>query len=133
MSISKNLQVGKVYSIYHQRKGYFIGRLLDVIETEPGDSEPVLLRLEIDVRSGTDQARIANAANEVTAIMDIRPSLITSIEETDPADWQRRVHVPPSAPPPEVQQAEILKMAMKLLEKEKKPSWLNRLRGSLKH
>jgi len=43
------------------------------------------------------------------------------------------VHVPPSAPPPEVQQAEILKMAMKLLEKEKKPSWLNRLRGSLKH
>jgi len=62
MSTFKDLHIGKVYSILHRRKGYFVGRLLEVSKTEPGDeADSVLLQFEIDVRPGTDQNRLANA------------------------------------------------------------------------
>jgi len=133
MSTIKDLHIGKVYSIHHRRKGYFIGRLLEVIKAEPGDeADSVLLQFEIDVRPGTDQNRLANAGNEATAIRNIRPSLILSIEETDAADWLRTIYVPPPQPSPVMQQAEIIKAAMKLIEGEKQPSWWDRLKRSLR-
>jgi hypothetical protein len=88
----KQVTIGSVYAVQHKRKGHFVGQLIDVVDGDEHD--PVLLRFKIDVRPGTDQARIAHSPGEAVAVRDIRPSLVVSIEAIDTAQWLRVVKVP---------------------------------------
>jgi len=86
----KELQVGKIYKIAHQRKGHFVAQL---IEVEDGDErDPLILVVKYDVRFGTDQAHMAIEQGEQNVrVSGLRPSLIIQMEETEEQQWLREV------------------------------------------
>jgi hypothetical protein len=89
--MDKELTIGKVYAIGHKRKGDFRAQLVDIV---PGDaSDPSLLMFKIDTRPGSGQERLARAANAKITVTNIRPSLITRIEEMPDDDWLCTQHI----------------------------------------
>ena len=93
MTVAHNLKIGAVYSVRHQRKGLFKAQLIDVVKTLPGDEQDeVFLRMKIDTRPGTGQGRLVRAPGPVT-VTDIRPSLVSSIEEIPDEDYLVNVRV----------------------------------------
>jgi len=114
----------------HKRKGHFVGELIALADAPADDSQDkFFLTMKIDVRKGTDQARLANAG-EAVAVKNIRPSLLLSIAETEREQWLRQVHVtrPPTQAELEQQEqermAEALRQAMtqmKMAEAQSKP------------
>jgi hypothetical protein len=70
----------------------FVAQLLAI---ETGDDiDPIFLKVKYDVRSGTDQERLAiNPGKDDVRVSNLRPSLITSIEPTEEGNWLRMVAV----------------------------------------
>jgi len=90
--LNAELTIGKVYAIGHRRKGDFRAQLVDIV---PGDkADPSLLMFKIDTRTGSGQERLARAANAKITVTNIRPSLITRIEEmAEGDDWLCTQHI----------------------------------------
>lgn len=90
---SIKLVVGNTYKIIHKRKGCFIGQLIDVVEGDSADSQ--FLTFKYDVRAETDQARLAvNPGKGKVRVSNLRPSLVTKIEEVEGNEWLRNQIVP---------------------------------------
>mgnify|MGYP001612700906 CR=1 FL=1 len=98
MSLSEDqiqaLNIGSIYRIEHQRKGTFIGQLIDIEPLPEGDAEAIVLVMKYDVRQGTAQAGLAIDAKQRVRVSGLRPSLIVSLEPSEENDWLREVRVP---------------------------------------
>jgi hypothetical protein len=90
--VDKELTIGKVYAIGHRRKGDFRAQLVDIV---PGDeADPFFLMFKIDTREGSGQEKLARARSAKITVTNLRPSLITRIEEmTDGDDWLCTQHI----------------------------------------
>jgi hypothetical protein len=133
-----DIVIGRIYAVQHTRKGHFVGELIGIEDTPAGDpQDQFFLTLKIDVRKGTDQARLANAS-EAVAVKNIRPSLIVSIAETNREQWLRQVHLTRPPTQAEIEQQEQERMAgalrqamtqMRMAEEQlKRPSFFKRFR-----
>jgi hypothetical protein len=93
---AKELSPGKVYRVWHARKGEFVCRLLEVLPADKGDSsDEELLHVIYDVRVGTDQAHLSvELGKQQYRESNIRPSLIKRIEELEGSNWLRDVQLP---------------------------------------
>lgn len=126
--------IGEIYSVHHQRKGYFVGELMAIVPTPDGDPQDhFFLTMKIDTRKGTDQEHLANAGEGV-ALKNIRPSLVLSYQVTTQSDWLRTVHLPQVLTDREIadQQVALMKQAVeevltKQLSQPGSPSLLDRL------
>ena len=91
------LEVGKIYRIWHERKGSFVARLLAIVpawEEDKYDTE--FLHMMYDVRAGTDQMGLAIVpGKDRFRESNLRPSLINKIEEVpEGEDWLREIKLP---------------------------------------
>ena len=95
------MEYGKVYKIWHKRKGAFVAQFLGVVEGDEADAQ--FIHVRYDVRVGTDQAHLStNLGKQDVRESNLRPSLITKIELFDGPHWLRELKPPPEpAPLPE--------------------------------
>lgn len=109
----KALKEGLVYKITHERKGTLIGQFVGY-DDEPSrlddPQDKLFLTFKYDVRQGTAQAGLNVTGKQVVRVSNLRPSLITEIEQTQEQKWLLDVKVPEE-------------------EKEKEPGLLDRLLG----
>ena len=133
----KELIIGKTYRFTHIRKGNFIAQLIDIVPTDLGDeADTQLLRCKIDTRKQTGQERLARSAKADVTVTDIRPSLISNLEEVESDTWlvERRVNEELTQEQRQQQQyeADLKKTVKTILEAEKtqrKPGFMDSLLG----
>lgn len=92
----KKLEIGKIYTVTHQRKGTFVALLEDILTAkeagfEGDEQDEVFLAMVFDVRAGTDQEGLATVKGQVERRSQLRPSVIITIEEYDGDSWLRQV------------------------------------------
>lgn len=94
--MKKDLEIGKIYSIHHRKKGHFVAQLLEVVPAWGGDeADEVFLTMKYDTRAGTDQVGLAIAPGKSKVrVSNLRPSHILSIKETEKGEWLRTARVP---------------------------------------
>lgn len=91
------LTKNKIYRIWHERKGSFVARLIEIVPSYPGDEyDKEYLHMIYDVRAGTDQVGLAvTPGKDKVRESNLRPSLIIKIEEVpEGEDWLRKVELP---------------------------------------
>jgi hypothetical protein len=96
-----DIEIGKVYRITHTRKGAFIAEVIDIVSGDDVDDQ--FITVKFDVRHGTSQEHMAGQPGQQVRVSNLRPSLITHIQETEEGSWLREVKVslPPQPQKPE--------------------------------
>lgn len=94
--MKKDLEIGKIYSIHHRKKGHFVAQLIEVVSAWEGDeTDDVFLTMKYDTRAGTDQVGLAIAPGKSKVrVSNLRPSHILSIKETLEGEYLRAAKVP---------------------------------------
>jgi hypothetical protein len=98
--MNMEMEHGKVYKIWHKRKGPFVAQFLGIVEGDEVD--PQFIYVRYDVRVGTDQAHLStNPGKQNVRESNLRPSLITNIELFTDNHWLRELKSPePPIPTP---------------------------------